>query len=175
MEWRPVVGFEGLYEVSSAGLVRRVGKGFGARVGRILKFRPHPRGYLRVSLSRASVGVDFYVHVLVASAFIGACPAGQEVNHKNGNKADNTWSPAYTNLEYVTSIENNKHARETGLWHPARGEASGKAKLTEEQVRALRAEYAAGGTSHRKLAAKYTVSQQSVAGIISRKYWPHVQ
>lgn len=42
MQWRPVVGYEGLYEVSSAGFVRRVGAATGAKVGRILKFRPMP-------------------------------------------------------------------------------------------------------------------------------------
>jgi hypothetical protein len=172
--WRHVVGYEGWYEVSSLGRVRRVRSGFGAKVGRILRFRPLPSGYLRVTLSKDCVEVDQYVHVLVAAAFLGPCPDGHEVNHKNGEKGDNRWTPEHTNLEYVTHAKNNEHARRTGLWDPARGEAAGKAKLTEEQVRAIRTAYAAGGVSHRKLAAEYAVSHATIRGIITREYWAHV-
>lgn len=51
------------------------------------------------------------IHVLVTVAFLGDCPNGKEVNHKNGDKSDNR----LTNLEYVTHSENMKHAFASGL------------------------------------------------------------
>lgn len=55
-----------------------------------------------------------------------------------------------------------------------RGERHPFAKLTDEQVRAMRREYAAGGTSHGKLSSKYGVSERAVLNILHRKTWIHV-
>lgn len=118
-EWRSVAGFEGLYEVSDQGNVRRSGKaaqhgngyGGGARLGRVLKPQVVNGGYLVVQLWQDGRPRTCLVHSLVAVAFLGSMPEGQEVNHKNGNKLDNT--PG--NLEYLTRSENNLHAYRTGL------------------------------------------------------------
>jgi len=55
-----------------------------------------------------------------------------------------------------------------------RGEQHHRAKLTAEQVRAMRADYARGGTSLNQLAAHYGVSKKSVLNIIHRRVWAHV-
>jgi len=118
--WRPIDGFEGLYEVSNAGRIRRVGKaarngngrGGGATIGRILTPQQSSRnGYLSIQLWSNGKPKMYLVHVLVASAFLGPCPDGLEVNHADGNKQN---AAAY-NLEYMTHSENNKHAYRTGL------------------------------------------------------------
>lgn len=57
--------------------------------------------YVYVSLSRGLYGV-IGVHRLVARKYIGVCPEGKEVSHKDGNKMNNHW----TNLEYLTHAEN---------------------------------------------------------------------
>lgn len=119
-EWRPVVGFEGIYEVSSLGRIRRVGRaartgrayGGGARIGRIRKPQTVKGGYKVVALWRDGRQTMRLVHLIVAEAFLGPCPDGMEVNHKEGR---NKWDNSVANLEYMTRTENMKHAYRTGL------------------------------------------------------------
>jgi hypothetical protein len=101
--WRPVVGHESLYEVSNRGRARS--KDSHIR-GKIRKLQPHTSGYLQLRLRGCgSVGVNAYVHHLVAAAFIG--PRGRlDVNHKDTDKRNNR----VENLEYVTRRENIRHA-----------------------------------------------------------------
>jgi hypothetical protein len=185
VEWRSIAG--GLYEVSSDGRVRRVGlDSIGRPVrGGELKLRRIWTGYLRAGLSIEGATRARYAHVLVAEAFLGPCPDAHEVNHKNGNKADNR----VENLEYVTRSENMQHARRSGLLHPQRGDAHywrrhpeavrvgvavPVAKLDDDKVRAIRARYAAGGITQRELAADYGVSEALISFVTARKIWRHV-
>lgn len=118
-EWRTVVDYEGIYEVSNHGQVRRVGKaarhgkgrGGGARVGHVRKPQEIRGGYLSVQLWRDGRQAGHLIHRLVATAFLGPIPADQEVNHRDGNKRNN----AVGNLEYLTHADNSKHAYRTGL------------------------------------------------------------
>ena len=120
-EWRQAVGFEGLYEVSNVGRVRRVGRaarngkgrGGGVVLGRILTLRASSwnNAYLVAQLWQDGKPAPQLVHRMVAAAFIGPCPEGQEVNHIDGSKLHN----APENLEYVTRGDNMKHAYRLGL------------------------------------------------------------
>lgn len=105
VEWRPVPDYEGVYEVSRSGLIRRVG------AARPLKPQPRPGGYWAVQLWRSNKAKNVLIHCVVAAAFIGAAPAGKEVNHDDGDKSRN----GAGNLEYLTRPENLKHAYRTGL------------------------------------------------------------
>jgi hypothetical protein len=102
IEWRPVRGHEGVYEVSNNGLVRRVGKQTGAVVGRILKPSPNRGGYLMVRLSAGNVAKTRLIHRLVAMAFIGEPASGHEVCHRDGNRQNNTLD----NLRWDTHVAN---------------------------------------------------------------------
>src|SRR3990167_10375693 len=94
--WRSVVGFEGLYSISSEGRVRRDAGGSGARPGHILA--PGIRnGYPYVNLHRNRRATKAYVHSLVIQAFLGLREEGQEVNHIDGDKLN----ARFVNLEYV--------------------------------------------------------------------------
>jgi hypothetical protein len=104
--WKPVLQYEGYYEVSNLGRVRSVRSGRGTKAGRILNTPPDTDGYPRVRLSRFNKPVDVNVHVLVALTFIGPCPEGLEVNHKDLKRNNNRAS----NLEYLTHSENQQHA-----------------------------------------------------------------
>lgn len=112
--WKYIKGFEKKYLVSDAGKVKRVDWSNVDKIGRkrhypetIINPRKGKTGYLRVSLN----GIDYYVHRLVAEAFIPNLESKPEVNHKDGNKKNN----ALYNLEWVTKAENCKHASENNL------------------------------------------------------------
>lgn len=96
-EWRPVVGFEDYYEVSSLGRVRSldrlVGTGPGGNSKRLLPGRVLSAGsgthYRNVSLKVNKVATTRTVHTLVAEAFLGPRPEGHDVCHNNGDRHDN--------------------------------------------------------------------------------------
>lgn len=86
-QWKPVVGYEGWYEVSDLGRIKRVRAGKGASKNHVL-INSSCRGYSVVRLSRNRVLKNFRVARLVMIAFSGLPQEGQEVNHKNGIKDD---------------------------------------------------------------------------------------
>lgn len=106
-EWRAVVGYEGLYEVSDQGRVRSLPRLVYSGGGR---YRRHPmtvltvyRGnYSKVRLKVDGRGATKNVHALVAAAFLGPRPDGMEVCHNNGRHHDNRSS----NLRYDTHAAN---------------------------------------------------------------------
>lgn len=114
IEWRPVKGYEGLYEVSNLGQVRS----FYSGEAKILKPYVDKDGYLCVHLHKNGKGYAKKVHRLVASAFIPNIGDKPQVNHIDGDKTNNT----VDNLEWVTSKENMHHAWETGLCKALKGE-----------------------------------------------------
>lgn len=116
-EWRPAVGFEGWYEVSDLGRVRRLRT--RSRLNAPLVLAPFlcSGGYLMVTLRTDRGDKARLVHRLVAAAFIGEPPVGHEVNHLDGVKVH----CASSNLEYATHSENMKHAYATGLHRTRNG------------------------------------------------------
>lgn len=111
--WRPVVGFEGAYEVSDQGRVRSVQRtdGIGRRVNaRVLRPGVATNGYPLVSLWREGRGSSQFVHHLVAAAFIGPRPPGMDICHEDGNRLNHVAS----NLRYDTRAANLADARRHG-------------------------------------------------------------
>lgn len=110
--WRPVVGGEGDYEVSSSGNVRRARKMHYWEAGGLLTAKI-TNGYRRVglALNGSKKRVSCKVACLVASAFIGDRPKGWHINHIDANKQNDNVS----NLEYVTPSYNTQHAFRLGL------------------------------------------------------------
>ena len=133
-EWRPIAGWEGLYEASNIGRVRN------ARTQYVLKQHPHEWGYVRVGLyRRGSRPKEMKVHRAVALAFLPQIEGKPHVNHKNGIKTDNR----VENLEWMTKRENEEHAGEMGRHHAVTNPNRGW-KLTVENVADIRARFAAG-------------------------------
>lgn len=112
-EWRPVVGFEGHYEVSNLGRVRSLDRPIPVRrPGAVTHYRPirgrmirlclDTRGYLVLGLSKDGVRITGIVHLLVLEAFVGPPPPGHECRHLNGVKTD----ARLVNLRWGTRSEN---------------------------------------------------------------------
>lgn len=106
-EWLDLPGFAGDYLVSNLGRIKRGTPARGTQAGRVLKTPYNPDGYPSAVLRRDGGTVNISVHRAVALAFLGVPPDDQpEVNHKNGNRADNR----VENLEFCSRSENVAHS-----------------------------------------------------------------
>lgn len=116
--WKDVNGFIGRYAVSDNGDVRSLLRFRSGRAGKPVKVSEKllaqtriPSGYMRVSLCDGTCTTWHYVHRLVAASFIDRPIGSDEVNHKDGDKSNNSAA----NLEWVTRNQNMKHAATNGL------------------------------------------------------------
>ena len=104
--WRLGSGYS-TCQISTMGRVRRVWIDHkGRNRTRLMTLSVRRDGYLRVPVSENGESGWVKVHQLVAGTFLGVCPPGREVNHRDGNKRNN----AIDNFEYVTPEDNKKHA-----------------------------------------------------------------
>lgn len=168
-DWLPIPEYEGWYEASDTGKIRRVAGGKGAHPGEERALSVRDDGYVNVCISRGS-NADakvWMVHRLIARTWLGPCPDGFEVNHKDGDKTNN----AAWNLEYVTPADNQLHALTIGLRKAPTGEGHHQSKLTEEKVARIRAMYATGEHSYNSLAREFDVSKKTILLIIQGRIW----
>ena len=169
-EWKPIRTFEGIYEVSDLGLVRRVAphRGYDHRgAGHILSTKSGP--YARVELCNGPIRWRELVHRLVAGAFVPNPHGHSEINHIDGDKRNNRAD----NLEWVNHSQNMRHAHETGL-KDERGERHPMSKLTADDVLAIRAEYDPPVVTLKALGDKYGVSESQISHIVRRMQWTHI-
>ena len=161
MEIKAIKNYEGLYEVSEFGNVYSVEKMVtcGRNKTSVRKqekkeknFRFNKNGYKRVSLSKNGKLKTIPVHRIVAENFIEG-NSKLTVNHKDGNKLNNHFS----NLEFVSSSENVKHAYRTGLTK-SMGVNSVLSKLNEKQVKQI----LKSDLTLQKLADKYNVHKSTI-------------
>lgn len=108
-QWREVRGFEGMYEVSDRGNVRTIPRKF-APYQKFMTQRYDKYGYKTVALTRDKIFLK-KVHRLVAEVFIDNPDDLPQVNHLDGNKANNNLE----NLEWCTPMQNFDHAVRNGL------------------------------------------------------------
>jgi hypothetical protein len=173
-EWKPVYGYEGLYEVSSIGNVRSIGRYINSksgsktyREGRVISQFVTPSGYRTVCICVNGTRKTFLVHRLVAKAFLGG--ENETVNHKNLDKTDNRLE----NLEWLTYSENNKHAHASGA-HAyvklARYNEKRRKKLTLNCVENI-IKSCKYGEFQKSVAEKFGVSQSLVSKIVNDKQW----
>jgi hypothetical protein len=186
--WKPVIGYEGFYNVSNLGNVKRIasyrwGRSHALRMpnGNI-KPVLNGHGYPIIKLHKKGILAHKILHSVVCAAFIGPKPKGFHTNHKDGNKTNNRLD----NLEYCTPRENSKHAMEHGLvatglrtgvfTHPEgirRGELNGMSVLKEDSVNEIR-NLSNKGWTRVALAKMYGVDRTNISCIVLRKTWKHI-
>lgn len=170
--WLPVVGLEGVFSVSNLGRVRsekrtcRSSRGNTRTVNqKILSPYVHKtRGYLGVTLQHNGVLRTSDVHLLVAKAFLGPCPAGFQCAHNDGDRTN----CRADNLRWDSCANNNADKRKHGTRQV--GERHGHAKLTEKQV----LEVLADNRTQTEIAMAYGVSQSNISRIKSRDVWSYL-
>lgn len=160
-QWRPVADWP--YEVSDLGRVRRATGWNGTQAGRVLNPARCGR-YALVSLRNKGRVWAVHVHTLVAAAFLGPRPAGQQVNHKDGDKRNNRSD----NLEYTTMPANMRHAVENALVR--QGERHPRAKLTADDVAEIRRLHAAG-VSQADIARRFGRHPATVNHVVRGRHW----
>jgi len=174
--WKDIKGYEGAYQISNLGRVKTLRRkikhprhGEYLRPEKILRPRINHHGYLRVAFNVNKVTKDFFVHRLIAIAFIPNPHNYATINHMDGNKLNNDIS----NLEWCTQPENLSHAHRIGLCDK-KGILHHNVKLTEKKVLRIRKLYAEGKLNQYELADKYDVSVPTICNITKNNTWRHI-
>lgn len=157
-QWLDVIGFEGIYQVSNHGQVRSV------KTGQIKKqtvSKTDKRFYLGLWVNNKQKIVK--PHRLVLEAFVGKCPNGMECCHNDGNAFNNHLN----NLRWDTP--KNNHADKVKHGTTNRGERCASAKLTLDQVNAIRKD----DRIQRIIAEEYGVKQSLISRIKNGVRWQH--
>ena len=165
--WLPVVGYEGRYDVSDRGRVRSYwhGNSWWPTPQNVVSMHQEDRsGYQCVLLRSAGVSRGVRVHRLVLESFVGLRPVGQVGRHLNGDPSDNRLE----NLCWGTPQENADDTIRHG--RSPRGRRHFNARLTEDDVRTIRARRAKGEYAA-TIAADYDISAEHVCGIANGKVW----
>lgn len=165
--WKPIHNFEGWYEASNAGFIKRLKRGKGSRGEHILKAHLDRNGYLQVELHKNGIGYHLHMSRLVAGAFLGQCPDKLEVNHINGIKTDNR----VENLEYVTRSQNQKHAYANRLHVAKQGDEHWKSKLTLPDVAEIRRLLKDSNLTMIEIATLYGVDDAVISQINTGRSW----
>lgn len=104
-EWRPICGYEGLYQVSNLGRVKSLKNNKGIYREKILIIGKNKDGYLQINLCKEGKMKTFRVHRLVANAFIENPNEYTTVNHIDENKENN----CVDNLEWMNLSQQQRH------------------------------------------------------------------
>lgn len=166
--WRPIAACQG-YEVSDCGRVRSVPRVSVERgrwgpmkrnwKGRILRPWRSNSGYLMLTLG-ADRSKRFYIHQLVANAFLSEDETRRCVNHIDGMKENNTAG----NLERVTQHENMRHS--TRVLGNTAGQF--RPKLSPDQMASVRSQYVSGGVCQARLSTVFGVSARTIRRALCR-------
>lgn len=151
--WKRIQRVEGDYEVSTLGRIRN------GKTGKILSLNAR-NGYLGVTVrpnGRQGKSYGLRVHRCVAEEFVCGYFDGAVVNHRDGNKLNNS----VNNLEWVTLSENTQHAYALGLVKFSTGVDHVRTKLTLEQILSIKKDSRAS----RVIANEYGVSKDTILDV----------
>lgn len=175
-EWRDIPGYEKLYKVSNYGriLAERTITSQGRRINQIVMAQDTDKdGYKKVGLRKCGKSKKFFVHRLVATAFIDNENDYPVINHIDGNPANNR----FDNLEWCTVKYNvNFGDRAKKYSAKTRGEKHYNSILTEHDVLIIRETYIPGDPNYGQaaIARKYGVSRGTIESIVRNKSWKYL-
>lgn len=164
--WKDIPGYEGLYQVSDMGKVKRIATGRGTFVDKILKSYPCIRGgYQQVMLLKDGLRKHKQIHHLVLDTFRGPRPIDGNPNNSK-----------LINLEWGTRSENMKDAVKHGThFAPGKyiaGSQHPMSKLTENDIVQIRQLYN-NGQSATKIAKLFDVHHATIYRILNKQTWRH--
>ncbi len=171
--WKDIPEYEGLYQISNVGRVKSLsrsvrctGDSFRRVRDRFLRSANGTVGYPYVTLIKNGIKKSKRIHRMLAIAFIPNPENKPQVNHKNGIKDDFRLS----NLEWVTTSENQKHSYDSDLRKPIQGESHGHAILGEKEVIEIRN----SNVRPYILCKQYNISETTIRDIRKRRSWRHL-
>lgn len=169
-EWIVAKFSGGLYEATKEGILVSHNPYKGAKRGPLKTHKHKKTGYHQIGMwdKNAQKSVTCLVHRVVALIHVENPTNLPEVNHKDGNKDNNCSS----NLEWVTSSDNQIHAYSAGL-KSALGENNGQSKLTEDQVKEIR-KLRMSGETYRSIGETFGIHRMTVGEICRNEIWRHV-
>ena len=175
-KWKPIKGYEGLYEISDLGRVKSLPKLSGncCRKEIILKNNTTKDGYHYVTLAKNNKQRSVRVHRLVAASFIPNPDSKETVNHKDGIKLNNH----VHNLEWATRSENVQHSYDVGLKKPMRGATHPRSKLLDCEVKFIREnymKYGRDGLSSISLASIFGVTHRVILMVAKNTSYKNVK
>lgn len=164
--WLPIIGCEGIYEISSLGRVRALArKRQDGRFYRERVMKLNGRIYLQVHLRLRKKQPQPLVHHLVLEAFRGPCPPGLQACHEDGNSKNNSIS----NLRWDTCLSNNQDKEKHGT--KLLGEKHPNHKLTQKQVKKIKS-LSSDGLSQWEIARIFQLkSHRSIGRILRGESW----
>lgn len=163
--WKTIPGYS-RYSVSSLGNVRRDVPIYRTPAG--LCKRSFKQGYPQVAItSDDGRHVTTHVHRLLMLAFVGPCPAGMLVRHRDGDSSNSVLS----NLRYGTPTENVHDAIEHGT--QVKGEGVSQHVLTEEEVVGI-VEKLESGATYKEIARDLPVTNHCIYRIAAGFTWKHI-
>lgn len=171
-EWRIITEMDGLYSASSKFRIKSNIKIFIGpqrnvvitRKEKILRQSTTTHGYYQVSVTFGGKETCVSAHRLIAMAFIPNPLNKPFVNHKDGDKKNNS----IDNLEWVTNLENTKHAFETGLICMLSGDDHPNIKITSDKEKEMK-EYRVQGATNKELCQLFGVSEATVKRHLKNK------
>lgn len=173
--WKPIPGFEGLYEASNLGRIQSLTRDVLCKNGVTKRFNGKiivpcmsNTGYLTVQLCKNGKAVRYLIHRLVAMAFLPTDDTSQEVNHIDGTKSNNQLN----NLEWVCRDKNIRHAMNMGLIRNS-GESNPAAKIKERQALEIK-ELLRTYIHPKEIAEVVGVQEGTIIDLQKGRTWSHI-
>lgn len=173
--WIDIKNYEGIYKISNNGEIYSLLKNKNLKPG------DNGKGYLFVHLFKEGIKKSFYIHRLVAFAFINNSENKKQVNHIDCDKSNNN----VENLEWSTSFENMQHASKNGKLYSSdyqkkqtslanRGEKSHLCKITEKEAMEIKIMIKEGVKTQKQISKEMNVTRSNISAIKRGKSWKHI-